>query len=145
MPKSQFSVRIKRIVRQRARGCCEYCLSQERFATHDFSIEHIIPASKQGSDSLDNLALSCQGCNNFKYNKIEATDPVSGIKCPLFHPRNQSWEEHFSWDESYVQMVGKTPVGRATIEALRLNREKLVNLRRALFLLKEHPPGDVWH
>lgn len=55
---------LKNIVRLRAKNCCEYCLSQEQFATQRFSIEHILPISKQGKTTLDNLALACQGCNN---------------------------------------------------------------------------------
>jgi hypothetical protein len=32
--------------------------------------------------------------------------------------------------------------GRATVEALRLNREGLVNLRRILYAAGEHPPAE---
>jgi hypothetical protein len=37
-------------------------------------------------------------------------------------------------------MVGLTATGRATIKALRLNREELVNFRAAFGILKLHPP-----
>lgn len=37
-------------------------------------------------------------------------------------------------------MIGKTDIGRATIEALFLNREGVVNLRRLLCLANLHPP-----
>ncbi|MCP4657958.1 MAG: HNH endonuclease [bacterium] len=39
------------------------------FSTHDFSIEHIVPIQKGGESTLDNLALACQGCNNFKFTR----------------------------------------------------------------------------
>ncbi|MDF5724675.1 MAG: HNH endonuclease signature motif containing protein [Rhizonema sp. PD37] len=48
----------------RAKGCCEYCYIQVKFATQSFSLEHILPRYKGGETSLENLALSCQGCNN---------------------------------------------------------------------------------
>lgn len=51
---------------------------------------HIIPLSKGGTYDLDNLALSCQGCNNRKYNLTEAIDPIDGQFVPLYHPRQQS-------------------------------------------------------
>lgn len=49
-------------------------IRQVRFAIQPFSIEHIIPKSQGGETTLDNLAFSCQGCNNHKYNKIEGYD-----------------------------------------------------------------------
>jgi len=39
-------------------------------------------------------------------------------------------------------MVGTTPTGRATIEALQLNRGGVVNLRRLLYAVGEHPPKE---
>jgi hypothetical protein len=38
-------------------------------------------------------------------------------------------------------LVGLTPTGRATVETLKLNREGLINLRRVLYVMGEHPPG----
>jgi hypothetical protein len=39
-------------------------------------------------------------------------------------------------------MAGLTSIGRATIEALQLNRQNLVNLRRMLYAMGEHPPFE---
>jgi len=105
-----------------------------------FSIEHILPGSKRGPTDLDNLALACQGCNNHKYNKTHAPDPVTGDRVPLYHPRQQRWHDHFSWNHDYTLVVGLTPTGRATAAALQLNRPGLVNLRRILYAASEHPP-----
>ena len=74
MSQNQLTSQLKQAVRARAKNCCEYCHSQEKFATQSFSIEHIYPLSKGGKTTLDNLALACQGCNNHKYNKTEGTD-----------------------------------------------------------------------
>jgi HNH endonuclease len=130
----------KALVRSRARGCCEYCRSQERFATESFSLEHIVPLGSGGMDDIENLALACQGCNNHKYIKTEGVDPVTGTAVALFHPRLQKWRDHFIWSHDFTLVLGLTSTGRATVEALRLNREGLVNLRRALFQIGEHPP-----
>jgi hypothetical protein len=86
--------------------------------------------------------LSCQGCNNHKYNRTRAPDPVSDQSVPLFHPRRQRWADHFAWSNDSTQILGLTPTGRATVEALQLNRPALVNLRRVLVEACEHPPED---
>lgn len=130
----------KRRVAEQARGTCEYCRSQERFATQPFSVEHIRPRSRGGDDSEENLAFACQGCNNHKYVKVEAADPVTGEVAPLFHPRLQSWGDHFAWSPDGTTILGLTPTGRASVEALRLNRPGLVNLRAVLFAQGLHPP-----
>lgn len=134
---------LKETVKTRANGCCEYCKSQERFSSTPFSKEHILPSSKGGSDELSNFALSCQGCNNHKYNHVAAIDPVTGRVAPLFNPRTQDWHQHFIWSVDCTSMIGITPTGRATIEKLKLNRPGLVNLRRELFKNKKHPPQTL--
>ena len=132
----------RQAVSERAGCCCEYCRSQARFAMPGFSVEHILPGSKKGPTGLDNLALACQGCNNHKYNKTDSPDPVTGDRVPLYHPRQQRWRDHFSWNHRCTVIVGLTPTGRATVEALQLNRAGLVNLRRILYLAGEHPPPE---
>ena len=132
----------RQTIAERARGCCEYCRSQERFAPQPFAVEHIIPRSRGSATTLDNLAFSCQGCNNHKYTKTVGRDPVSGETVPLFHPRRQRWRDHFVWNDDTTLIIGLTPTARATVEALQLNRPGLVNLRRALYALGEHPPAE---
>lgn len=134
------SKKWRRFVSDRARGCCEYCLSQAKYAPDPFSIEHIIPRSKGGTDDLDNLAWACMGCNGMKYNETHAIDPVSMEEVALFHPRKQIWADHFEWNTACTHVFGKTPTGRASIEKLGLNREGVVNLRIVLAGIGEHPP-----
>jgi 5-methylcytosine-specific restriction endonuclease McrA len=69
---SDISPSLKAEVAQRARNCCEYCRSQAQFSPDPFSIEHIMPRSVGGLSNSANLALSCQGCNNRKYNHVKA-------------------------------------------------------------------------
>ena len=140
MPESRVTTQQKSLVAERARGCCEYCRSQARFALQPFSVEHITPHSHGGMTTPDNLALACQGCNNHKYNKTTAPDPISGERVALYHPRQQRWSDHFAWSADFALIIGLTPSGRATVEALHLNRAGLVNLRRVLYAVGEHPP-----
>ncbi|AFZ23417.1 restriction endonuclease [Cylindrospermum stagnale PCC 7417] len=142
MSDNRVTVQQKKAVFERAKGCCEYCRSQARFAIQPFSIEHIIPRSQGGKTSLDNLALSCQGCNNHKYNKTEGRDILSENFVSLYHPRQQRWSEHFAWNDYFTVVIGLTPTGRATVETLQLNREGVVNLRRVLYDIGEHPPAE---
>jgi len=140
MRKSHISVKLRKMIAERARGCCEYCLSQAYFSIQSFSVEHIIPYIKGGKTEPDNLALSCQGCNNHKHVKTEGTDTISSRIVPLYHPRQQKWDEHFVWNDDCSLIIGLTPTGRATVEILRLNRDGLVNLRQLLYSAKKHPP-----
>lgn len=142
MSERRVTAQQKRVVVKRAQGCCEYCRSQARFAMQSFSVEHIVPRSRGGKTTLDNLALACQGCNNHKYIKTEGQDPVTGEFVSLYHPRQQRWRDHFAWNEEFTLIIGLTTTGRATVETLRLNREGLVNLRRTLYAMAEHPPAN---
>lgn len=141
MSENRVTAPQKKSVVKRANGCCEYCISQERFAIQAFSAEHIIPKSQGGETNLDNLALSCQGCNNHKYNKTQGRDPISGEIVPLYHPRQQLWNDNLAWNNDFTLVIGLTPTGRATVETLQLNREGVVNLRRVLYAMGEHPPA----
>jgi hypothetical protein len=142
MAEGRVTPRQRTAVAARAGHCCEYCRSPERFAVQSFSVEHVQPASRQGTTTLDNLALSCQGCNNFKYNKVEGTDAASGEVVPLFHPRRDRWTDHFAWSADFTHVIGLTPTGRATVKELRLNRDGLVNFRRLLYAAGKHPPSE---
>ncbi|MBD2771265.1 HNH endonuclease [Iningainema tapete] len=141
MPEARVTLKQRAAVAERARHCCEYCRSQERYSPDSFSVEHIIPLAKEGISNLDNLAFSCQGCNNRKYISVEALDPVTQVKVSLYHPRQELWIAHFAWNKDCSLVIGLTPTGRATIQKLQLNRMGLVNLRRVLFEFGEHPPN----
>lgn len=141
MSNQRVTAEQRRFVEERAQGCCEYCASLASYAPQSFTVEHITPRSKGGETILENLALSCPGCNSHKYNKTQGYDPESGQPAPLYHPRQQNWREHFAWSFDYSIITGLTPTGRATIETLHLNRERVINLRRLLSLQDEHPPA----
>lgn len=137
---------LRRTVAERARGLCEYCCCPDTldggpFGCAPHSVDHIVPTSLGGPNSSENLAHSCQGCNNLKSDQTEALDPESDEIIPLFHPRLQKWSDHFEWTADFLFLVGRTTAGRATIVALELNREGVVKLRRVLRRLRKHPPS----
>ena len=106
-----------------------------------FAIEHILPESVGGPTNSLNLALSCSSCNTFKGVAITGNDPLSERSVPLFHPRQNLWDEHFLWSEDFLRVVGSTATGRATVALLRMNQSALVNLRRVLRDTGLHPPS----
>jgi hypothetical protein len=142
MAEERVTESLRKQVVERALGCCEYCRSQSAFAMQSLSVEPVTPRSQGGTTDVANLALACQGCNNAKYAKTHAPDPIDGVLVSLFNPRTQRWREHFAWSAGTTHVLGLTPTGRATVVALRLNREGLVNLRRILFNHGLHPPPD---
>ncbi len=142
MSEKRVPAKLRQKVIEQAKECCEYCLSQACFATESFAVEHIKPRSRSGQTISGNLALACPGCNGYKHAKTKALDPVTGKLVQLFHPRRQKWHDHFRWSDDYTHIVGLTAIGRATIEALQLNRQCLVNLRQMLYVWGEHPPFE---
>lgn len=141
MSRERVPTRLKQQVIERAYACCEYCTSLARYSMSPFAVDHITPRSRGGKTVRDNLALVCQGCNGAKYNKVTAVDPVTNRAVPLFHPRQHQWRDHFAWNQLCTHLVGLTPIGRATIVALQLNRPELINLRSVLYAIGEHPPA----
>ena len=104
-------------------------------------MEHILPRSLQGSDERDNLAASCYRCNEFKGAKTHATDPETGQLAPLFNPRTQIWSDHLAWVNGGTHLIGLTPTGKATVIALRLNNENIVQARAIWIEFGWHPPS----
>ncbi len=123
---------LRKRLKDRALYLCEYCLSPERFCTAYYEGDHITPLSAGGKDTFENFANACGGCNNNKSNATHAIDSLTGQIVPLYNPRFHIWTEHFCWNDTYVLMLGISPIGRATIKKLKLNREEVVNLRTLL-------------
>lgn len=103
-------------------------------------IEHWWPVSRGGSDDAGNLCLACELCNQAKWAKTEAIDPVTTEASALFNPREQRWEEHFTWNEAGTEIVGLTPCGRATVVSLQLNNALAVTVRGNWVRAGWHPP-----
>ena len=130
---------LRKRVKERAQYLCEYCLSPERFCPAYYEGDHITPVSEGGKNAFENFANACGGCNNNKSNATHAIDPLTGQLVPLYNPRIHNWEVHFCWNDTYTLMLGSSPIGRATIKKLKLNREEVVNLRTLLVSAGLHP------
>lgn len=105
-------------------------------------VEHILPEALGGPSTRDNLWLACTRCNDFKGDRIDGADPLTGHRVPLFNPRTQRWSEHFAWMLDWTRIEGRTGVGRATVEVLRLNNDFIVLARRFWVAAGRWPPPD---
>jgi hypothetical protein len=104
--------------------------------------EHIYPEALGGETIRENLWLACSRCNDFKLDRIEGIDPETQTIVRVFHPREQEWTEHFIWSPDGVYVIGKTAIGRATIDLLKLNNEFICTTRQFWVAAGWWPPRE---
>ena len=127
---SKVSSAIRKFVASRANFRCEYCLKPEIIANFSFHIEHIIGRQHGGSDQLSNLAYACSWCNWKKGPNIATVLQEHGALVPLFHPRKDIWNDHFSVEAGVI--IGKTDIAAGTIRVLDMNTLELIMERKIL-------------
>lgn len=142
MPGTKLPQPVQNQVRTRAKYLCEYCHTSEKWQYVPFTIDHVIPIAQGGSDELDNLALACFHCNRQKSDRMTGIDPITNEEVPLFNPRQQQWATHFVWSSDALQVIGITETGRATVDALRFNRPRIISIRAADYAVGRHPPSQ---
>src|SRR5262245_20996572 len=108
MSSEHVPVALRRVVAARASERCEYCQIPDQFATQSFAVGHIQPRSTGGETVMANLAWSCFGCNSHKSIQTAGIDPQSGDRIAIFNPRQQTWREHFAWNEDTTLIIGRT-------------------------------------
>ena len=140
MSKAHIPLALRRRVAREALYRCGYCRSSEAILGEPMEYDHWVPESRGGRTEYENLWLACSQCNDFKSNRARARDPDTGRVVPLFNPRRDDWDAHFHWVDSGLRIEGRTPVGRATVVALKLNLAIRVIARRAWVIAGWHPP-----
>ncbi len=105
-------------------------------------VDHLLPESRGGRTVRSNLWLACNKCNEFKSDHTHSEDPDTGRIVRLFNPRRQKWTKHFRWIDEGRRIEGITPVGRATVAKLKLNRAVRVIARENWMRIGKHPPRD---
>lgn len=124
-------------MREDFRATCAYCLLEEKWAAgvENFEIDHFRPQSKFPELSLEfyNLYWACHVCNRTK-----------GIQWPA--DRRYTFVDLCAqdFDDQFIELAngmwsGKTMAAKYTIEALRLNRPHLVEIRRLLKKINASP------
>jgi HNH endonuclease len=114
----------------RAGHRCEYCHAPEVVFNLPLEVEHIVPVARGGEDTIANWALACRSCNLNKAAHVNGSDPDSDAVVRLFHPREDRWEDHFQVVLESGKIVGRTPIGKATVARLGMNSAAQVVARQ---------------
>jgi hypothetical protein len=110
----------------------------ESLSLFGFEIDHVIAVKHGGRTAARNLALSCAYCNHHKGSNVAGVDPKTGRVVRLFHPRLHVWRYHFRYEGPVL--VGRTAVGRATVEVLEVNQIEAIQQRALLIMAGMFPP-----
>jgi hypothetical protein len=126
---------LRALVRERAKGRCEYCLLHEEDAWVPHEPDHIIATKHRGRTEEANLSWTCMTCNRHKGTDVASVEEDRVVR--LFHPRRDRWTRHFRLQGARI--VGRTAVGRVTVQLLQINRADRVRMRRTLIAAKLYP------
>jgi hypothetical protein len=128
---------LRRAVIARAGNRCEYCRLAQEGQEASFHIDHIVPESAGGVTTMENCALACVSCSLRKGARENAIDPMTSQIVRIFNPRLDEWANHFTWDDTLLR--GVSPIGRGTIELLKLNRTLILAIRSEEKFQNRHP------
>lgn len=73
---------------ERDLNICAYCGA--KYGRHELTRDHIIPVSKKGKDTWENVVTACKPCNNWKDNRT----PEQADMQLLYVPYTPSYHEH---------------------------------------------------
>ena len=121
---------LRRDVRERAHGFCEYCFMPDDHVLFPHEPDHIIALKHGGPTTSENLAYACFECNRAKGSDIASLDPESSALTPLYNPRIQAWAEHFQFNGPVIEPL--SAIGRVTVFLLRLNQAPRAAMRENL-------------
>lgn len=127
---------LRRLVEERAKGRCEYCLIHADDVYFAHHVDHVIAEKHGGRTGAGNLALSCAECNLRKGSDL-ASLISTGRLVALFNPRRQRWSAHFRVDGGAIQPL--TSTGEVTARLLNFNEETRVEIRQTLAQQKLYP------
>lgn len=138
-----FKNNIKAHLRREQHGRCVFCrriIDESQCAS---TIEHILPKSKypQFETYPENLVLSCHDCNNKKGERVPLIEDLCSIDLSCYppesdlfiiiYPYQDKYEEHIDVPEDTCIATPITEKGKNTIQFYKLNRERLVIMRKA--------------
>jgi hypothetical protein len=136
MSKTFVSTELRKLVRERAKNLCEYCLIHEDDTHFGCQVDHIISEKHGGKTEAANLAYACTFCNQFKGSDI-ASLLESGELLRLHNPRIDRWREHFRLEDNHILPV--TDIGKVTVRLLRLNNSDRLFERQELKAAGRYP------
>lgn len=97
----------------RDKWSCQYCHTQ--FKNSELTLDHVIPKSKGGKTTWENIVTACKKCNHSKGNKTHILPKKMPSKPNFYqlynnknfmiHIRYEIWLKYLNWPEEYVQMA----------------------------------------
>jgi hypothetical protein len=133
---SLISDELRLLVKSQADRLCEYCLTHEDDGLFADQIDHIISIKHGGATELENLALACIFCNRQKGSDV-GTILADGSFTRFFHPRTDSWAEHFRLAAAMIEPI--TTIGYGTVCILRFNDTKRIAESEELIARGRYP------
>ena len=130
MSSTYINADLRRLVYQRAKNTCEYCLIHEDDTFFGCHIDHIISEKHGGLTEANNLALSCTFCNLHKGSDIGSVSAAEGVLTRFFDPRKDLWGTHFFLEGASIKT--STAIGEVTARILQFNSDERLLERTAL-------------
>ncbi len=128
--------KLRKLVYDRANGCCEYCLIHESTTLLIHEIDHIISIKHKGENDDFNLALACYLCNRSKGSDVGSV--INGNFIRFYNPRIDNWKEHFRLSSSSM-IEPVSLIGEATELILGFNEIDRIIERNALIKAEKYP------
>lgn len=95
----------------RDKWTCQYCGGRRR--THELTFDHVVPKSRGGTTTWENICTACQDCNLLKGNYLPGECKMYPLRKPIqpttlelqqngrAYPPNflhESWSDYLYWD-----------------------------------------------
>jgi 5-methylcytosine-specific restriction endonuclease McrA len=101
VPRLKRSVSRKGIILRDASGC-QYC--GRKFESRELTLDHVIPRSRGGQSTWENLVASCVRCNNRKGNRTPQEAGMQLLRAPRpigIHAKHRllAGDDHGAWDK----------------------------------------------
>jgi HNH endonuclease len=129
-----ISKTLRQKVAVRANFHCEYCLLDEKVSFYVFHIEHIKSIKHGGTSDFENLGYGCPDCNFAKGSDVGTFDASDENIVRFFNPRKDNWAAHFEIQNGAI--LGKTPIGEATVKIFKFNEVERLIFRQQLLDLE---------
>ncbi|NEP36848.1 MULTISPECIES: HNH endonuclease signature motif containing protein [unclassified Moorena] len=140
MPRQYITKELKRLVSQRAKGLCEYCLISEQ-DSGGCQFDHIISVKHGGETTAENLAYACLYCNLNKGTDLGSIIWPTGDLVRFFNPRREQWSEHFRLEGAMIQSL--TDIGEVTARILQFNSSDRILERQLLIEVNRYPSPEA--
>lgn len=75
---------------------CRCALCGQKIKFEDMTLDHIVPLSMGGADSMENLQVACLACNHLKSNSLPE-DFIDRLTAVFMYQMDQKYKSAFSW------------------------------------------------